>query len=102
MNQTRLESDSIGEIAVPTHAYWGAQTQRSILNFPFGSPERMLIDIVNPPDLATQAAARVNRLHGLPPDKAHPPYPAASEQSSAHPHSPFPHIICPTPTPPQP
>ena len=36
MSDTRIESDSIGEIAVPANAYWGAQTQRSIENFPFG------------------------------------------------------------------
>ncbi len=29
MTDTRIESDSIGEIAVPADAYWGAQTERS-------------------------------------------------------------------------
>ncbi len=33
---TRRESDSMGEIAVPADRYWGAQTQRSIGNFPIG------------------------------------------------------------------
>ena len=32
----RQESDSMGTIAVPAAHYWGAQTQRSITNFPFG------------------------------------------------------------------
>ncbi|MCC2595603.1 class II fumarate hydratase [Pusillimonas sp. MFBS29] len=32
----RIESDSMGEIAVPAAHYWGAQTQRSIQNFPIG------------------------------------------------------------------
>ncbi|MFC0204045.1 class II fumarate hydratase [Novosphingobium soli] len=62
---TRRESDSIGEIDVPVGAYWGAQTQRSIENFPFGASERMPIAIVHALALVKQAAARVNRRHGL-------------------------------------
>jgi fumarate hydratase class II len=62
---TRRESDSIGEIDVPATAYWGAQTQRSIENFPFGASERMPIAIVHALALVKQAAARVNRKHGL-------------------------------------
>ena len=38
---TRSESDSFGPIDVPGDAYWGAQTQRSIQNFPFGPRETM-------------------------------------------------------------
>ncbi len=34
--QSRMESDSMGEIPVPAEAYWGAQTQRSIENFRIG------------------------------------------------------------------
>lgn len=30
----RIEKDTMGEVQVPAHVYWGAQTQRSILNFP--------------------------------------------------------------------
>lgn len=33
---TRIESDSMGQIGVPNDKYWGAQTQRSIDNFPIG------------------------------------------------------------------
>jgi fumarate hydratase class II len=36
MNESRIESDSMGDIEVPAQHYWGAQTQRSILNFPIG------------------------------------------------------------------
>ena len=32
----RIESDTMGEVAVPSEAYYGAQTQRSIENFPIG------------------------------------------------------------------
>jgi fumarate hydratase class II len=62
---TRTESDSFGPIEVPADAYWGAQTQRSIENFPFGAQERMPIGIVHALALVKQAAARVNRRHGL-------------------------------------
>ena len=58
---TRTETDSIGAIEVPADAYWGAQTQRSLLNFPFGARERMPIEIVHALALVKLAAARVNR-----------------------------------------
>jgi len=62
---TRTETDSIGAIEVPAAAYWGAQTQRSIENFPFGTSERMPLPIVHALALVKLAAARVNRRHGL-------------------------------------
>ncbi|OJY71077.1 MAG: fumarate hydratase, class II [Sphingobium sp. 66-54] len=65
MSATRSESDSIGSIAVPAEAYWGAQTQRSLENFPFGAMERMPIGIVHALAIVKRAAARVNRAHGL-------------------------------------
>ena len=34
MTEYRIEKDSLGEVQVPADAYWGAQTQRAILNFP--------------------------------------------------------------------
>ena len=52
MTQTRTETDTIGPIEVPDAAYWGAQTERSIEN-------------VHALALVKQAAARVNRAHGL-------------------------------------
>ena len=36
MTKTRRETDSIGAIEVATDRYWGAQTERSIHNFPIG------------------------------------------------------------------
>ncbi len=67
---TRTETDSFGPIEVPADAYWGAQTQRSIENFPFGARERMPIEIVHALAIVKQAAARVNRAHGLAPELA--------------------------------
>ena len=65
MPETRTESDSFGPIEVPASAYWGAQTERSVHNFPFGPQERMPIGIVHALAIVKQAAARVNRHHGL-------------------------------------
>ena len=36
MTATRTETDSFGPLEVPADKYWGAQTQRSIINFPIG------------------------------------------------------------------
>ncbi len=65
MTDTRTETDSIGAIECPRIAYWGAQTQRSIDNFPFGPTERMPLGIVYAQAIVKQAAARVNGKHGL-------------------------------------
>ena len=65
MKQTRTENDSLGQIEVPADAYWGAQTQRSIANFPFGEKEQMPLVIVRALATIKLAAARVNRRHGL-------------------------------------
>ncbi len=67
MTETRSESDSIGAIDVAANAYWGAQTQRSIENFPFPASEQMPLTIIHALALVKQAAARVNRAHGLDP-----------------------------------
>ncbi|MDE1917300.1 MAG: class II fumarate hydratase [Sphingomonadales bacterium] len=70
MRVTRTETDSFGPIEVPADAYWGAQTERSIHNFPFSAHERMPLGIVHALAIVKQAAARVNRQHGLAPDLA--------------------------------
>ncbi|QKG72316.1 class II fumarate hydratase [Erythrobacter mangrovi] len=65
MSDTRTEIDTIGPINVPAEAYWGAQTQRSLQNFPFPAHQRMPIQIIHAQAAVKQAAARVNRKHGL-------------------------------------
>jgi fumarate hydratase class II len=70
MTSTRTETDSFGPIEVPADCYWGAQTQRSLTNFPFGERERMPIGLVRAQAIVKQAAARVNRKHGLDPKLA--------------------------------
>ena len=93
MTDTRTESDSIGAIEVPASAYWGAQTQRSIENFPFGERERMPIAIVHALALVKQAAARVNRAHGLAAEKADAIEAAAAEVVSGQLDDQFPLVI---------
>lgn len=93
MTDTRTETDSIGAIDVPAAAYWGAQTQRSIENFPFGAAERMPIGIVHALAHVKQAAARVNRRHGLEPEKADAIEAAAAEVASGALDDQFPLVI---------
>ena len=64
-SSTRTETDSFGPIEVPGDAYWGAQTERSIGNFPFGPREQMPLEIVHALGFVKQAAARVNARMGL-------------------------------------
>ncbi|MEO5973555.1 MAG: class II fumarate hydratase [Sphingomicrobium sp.] len=62
---TRTETDSFGPIEVPDDCYWGAQTARSIANFPFGPREQLPLEIVRALGFVKQAAARVNARAGL-------------------------------------
>ncbi|MGE4368675.1 MAG: class II fumarate hydratase [Burkholderiaceae bacterium] len=72
MSATRVETDSMGEIQVPAQAYWGAQTQRSILNFPIGvSRFRWQPPMIRALGLLKKAAAQANaELGELPADLA--------------------------------
>ncbi len=63
MSATRTETDSFGPLAVPSDKYWGAQTQRSILNFPIGW-EKQPVAIVRALGVIKQAAAGVNMATG--------------------------------------
>ena len=93
MTDTRTESDSLGMIEVPADAYWGAQTQRSIENFPFDERERMPIAIVHALALVKQAAARVNRTHELAAEKADAIEAAAAEVVAGKLDDQFPLVI---------
>ncbi len=61
---TRTETDSFGPVEVPAHHYWGAQTQRSIENFPIGI-EKMPAPLIHALGLIKLAAARVNAGLGV-------------------------------------
>jgi fumarate hydratase class II len=57
--ETRIEKDSMGEMTVPAAAYWGAQTQRAVENFPV-SGYRFGRRFIRAMGLIKQAAAEVN------------------------------------------
>jgi fumarate hydratase class II len=63
MPQTRTETDSFGPLEVPADKYWGAQTQRSIQNFPIGW-EKQPVAIVRALGIIKQACAEVNMATG--------------------------------------
>ncbi len=58
----RTEHDALGEMSVPAEKLWGAQTQRSLENFPIGGGrERMPEEVLRAFALLKKAAARANR-----------------------------------------
>ncbi len=63
----RTETDSFGPIEVATSAYWGAQTQRSIQNFPFPVHERMPIGIIYGLAHVKRASALTHKASGAMP-----------------------------------
>ncbi|MBY6119779.1 class II fumarate hydratase [Mameliella alba] len=63
MTATRTESDSFGPLEVPADKYWGAQTQRSIMNFPIGW-EKQPVAIVRALGVIKQACAMQNKATG--------------------------------------
>ncbi|SLN39288.1 Fumarate hydratase class II [Falsiruegeria litorea R37] len=60
MSDTRTETDSFGPLEVPTDKYWGAQTQRSIMNFPIGW-EKQPVAIVRALGVIKKACAMANK-----------------------------------------
>ncbi|CAE6484664.1 MAG TPA: class II fumarate hydratase [Nitrosomonas nitrosa] len=64
MTDFREERDTMGTILVPTQALWGAQTQRSLLNFKISS-EKMPSALISALALVKRAAATVNFELGL-------------------------------------
>lgn len=60
MENYRIERDSMGEVAVPAERCWGAQTQRSLTNFPIGT-EKMPDEIISAFALLKKACAAANR-----------------------------------------
>ncbi|MCF6431244.1 MULTISPECIES: class II fumarate hydratase [unclassified Leisingera] len=63
MSETRTETDSFGPLEVPANKYWGAQTQRSIMNFPIGW-EKQPVAIVRALGVIKQACAMANKASG--------------------------------------
>ena len=90
---SRSETDSLGPIEVPEDAYWGAQTQRSLINFAIGS-ERMPLEVIHALALIKKAAARVNaRVGELPADVARLIEQAADEVLAGRHDEQFPLVV---------
>ena len=79
MTDIRIETDSFGPLDVPSDKYWGAQTQRSIINFPIGW-EKQPVAIVRALGVIKRACAEINMSTGkLPKDIAQAMVQAADE-----------------------
>lgn len=90
---SRTESDSLGPIEVPDDAYWGAQTQRSLINFAIGE-QPMPLQVAHALALIKKAAARVNARTGqLPPDIARLIEQAADEVLAGKHNDQFPLVV---------
>ena len=63
MTKNRIETDSIGQIEVPSDKLWGAQTQRSLENFPIGQ-DTMPRDLIKAFAIQKKAAAISNLAIG--------------------------------------
>src|SRR5205085_12216532 len=78
----RIEKDSMGEVFVPDEAYWGAQTQRAVDNFPISGlrlERRMIWALAS----IKQAAAAINdRLGIVDPERSKAIQEAAGEVAS--------------------
>ena len=65
--ETRMETDSMGEIEVPANCYYGAQTARSLIHFDIGS-ETMPRELIRGMGILKKASAMVNAELGLMPE----------------------------------
>eukprot|EP01123_Difflugia_compressa_P013202 TRINITY_DN5997_c0_g1_i1.p1 TRINITY_DN5997_c0_g1~~TRINITY_DN5997_c0_g1_i1.p1 ORF type:complete len:491 (-),score=83.08 TRINITY_DN5997_c0_g1_i1:139-1611(-) len=94
VKEWRIETDTFGEIEVPSQKYWGAQTQRSLENFDIGGyHERMPLPVIQAFGILKKAAATVNKKFGLDPKIANSIIQAADEVISGKLHDHFPLVI---------
>ena len=63
MTEVRTETDSFGPINVPIGKYWGAQTQRSLMNFPIGW-EKQPLELIKALGVIKKACAISNKNSG--------------------------------------
>ena len=93
MTTTRIETDSFGPLEVPSDKYWGAQTQRSLINFPIGW-EKQPVAIIRALGVVKQACAHANlNLGRLPKDKSEAIQAAANEVFSGKLDHHFPLVV---------
>jgi fumarate hydratase class II len=65
MENFRIEKDTMGEVKVPAHVYWGAQTERSRNNFKIGPEASMPKEIIQAFGTLKKAAAHANHELGV-------------------------------------
>lgn len=89
----RIETDTMGEVHVPTDSYWGAQTQRSLQNFKIGG-DRFPAEFIKAFGLLKKACAQANfELGLLPEDKAKVINQASDEVISGKLNEQFPLVV---------
>ncbi len=95
MSDVRVETDSMGPIEVPADHYWGAQTQRSIQNFPIGTDRfKWQASIIEALGILKKAAAQANgELGELPADVAELIVQAADEVIAGQWNDEFPLVV---------
>src|SRR5712691_2821002 len=95
MPKTRREHDSLGTIEVPADRLWGAQTQRSLENFPIGRGRFVWgREVIRAFGLLKKAAARANAsLAQLPKGKAEAIAKAAEEVIAGKHDGDFPLVV---------
>ncbi|KAK9446751.1 fumarase FUM1 [Limtongia smithiae] len=90
----RIETDAFGEIEVEDSRYWGAQTQRSKMNFDIGGEtERMPTPVVHAFGVLKKAAAIVNLRYGMKPEISEAIQTAAQEVIDGKLHDHFPLVV---------
>lgn len=83
--KTRIERDTMGEVAVPAERLWGAQTQRSLQNFDI-SGERQPRELIRALAQVKRASAVVNHALGLQDEKKTEAIVAAADEVIAGQH----------------
>ena len=63
--EIRIEKDTMGEVEVLAHRYWGAQTERSRNNFKIGPAASMPLEIIHAFAIVKKAAAQTNLALGV-------------------------------------
>jgi len=61
----RIEKDTLGDVKVPKDSLWGAQTERSKINFKIGNPSSMPIEIIHAYAILKKSAAAANHELGV-------------------------------------
>src|SRR5437762_1867216 len=91
----RVERDALGEVRVPAERLWGAETQRSLENFPIGAERhRWGRPVIRALGIVKRCAALANaELGSLPAERARPIAAAAAEVAAGRWDDEFPLVV---------